>query len=270
MSTFSDKSAMEEALASLHRYVKSMYISVDLPKIDETAIEEYFNTEDSKRQAQFDKMIGASAIQAIYADPEIPKRFKAKVARRASSELQDAFRGAKIEYEYAAGKYGAYGQQANRTYERKKKEIKLCRKAAWLDRLKRNLPRQLTKQAAKQSVKALLTAGGFSIGGPVGALIGFATSLAVDAIWFLVPRKQKETIKKKCGEIAQKACVVVKTIGVKIKSSPVVKKAVDIVEKYVAPLVKPIYEKSKELLSKAKEKIGNGIRRSWKALKSFF
>jgi len=246
-----------------------MFISVDLPEIDAAALEEYFNCTDTSRQASFDKMIGAAAIEAIYTDPEIPKRLKGKVAKRASEELQDAFRGAKVEYEFAIGKFGK-GQESVRKYERAKKEIKLCRKAAWLDKVKRNLPRQLTKQAAKQGVKAALTAGGFSVGGPIGALIGFATGLAVDAVWYLTPKSVKDKIKTKAGEIAQKSCSIIKTVAEQIKASPVVQKAKAVVETYIAPHVKPVYEKAKEALSQTASKVGSAVQRGWKAFKSLF
>ena len=91
MSEFSNKSAMSEALNSLHRYIRSMYISVDLPEIATSALEVYFNCENTELQATFDKMIGAAAIQAIYEDKDIPQWLKARAAKRAAEELQDAW-----------------------------------------------------------------------------------------------------------------------------------------------------------------------------------
>lgn len=265
MSEFSNKAAMSEALSSLHRYIRSMYISVDLPEFDTSEIEKYFNCEDTIQLATFDKMVGAAAMEAIYADPDIPVKNKGNVAKRAAKELQDAFRGAKVEYEFASGKLGI-GQESVRKYERAKKEIYLCRKATWLDKVKRNLPRQAVKQAAKQSVKAALTAGGFSIGGPTGALVGLLTGLAVDAVWYLTPKSVKNTLKRKAGELAQKSRAIVNTVSQKIKSSPTVQKAQTVVEKYVAPHIRPIYEEAKSVISSATKV----ARKGWKAFKSIF
>lgn len=269
MSEFSNKSAMSEALNSLHRYIRSMYISVDLPEIATSALEVYFNCENTELQATFDKMIGAAAIQAIYEDKDIPQWLKARAAKRAAEELQDAFRGAKVEYEFAIGRFGV-GQESVRKYERAKKEIKLCRKAAWLDKVKKNFPRQATKQLAKQGVKAVLTAGGLSVGGPIGAIIGFVTGLAVDAVWYLTPKSVKDKIKKKAGEIAQKSRVIINTVSKQIKTSPIVQKANEVVERYVAPYVRPVYEEAKKVLSKVASTVGNTTRKGCKIVKSLF
>lgn len=269
MSNFSNQAAIDEALKSLHRYIRSMHISVELPDIDQNALEEYFNCEDSSQSATFDKFIKAAAVEAIYNDTEIPKKCKSKVARRASQELVDAFRGAKVEYEFAAGKYGC-GMPSVRRYEREKKMIKLCRKAAFLDRVKKNLPRQATKIAAKHSVKAALTAGGLTMGGPLGAAAGFAVGLAVDAIWFLTPKSVKEKIKQKCGDMAQKAVSIVKTVGNQITATPAFKKAKEVVDTYVAPIVRPVYEKAKEVVTKTTTAVCNAAKKGWKMLKSIF
>lgn len=269
MSNFSNYSAVAEALNSLHRYIRSMHISVELPDIDENALEEYFNCNDTSRQATFDKFIKAAAVDAFYNDPEIPKVLKAKVARRASQELVDAFRGAKVEYEFASGKYGN-GIPSVKRYEREKKEIKLCRKAVFIDRIKRNIPRQVTKVVAKQGVKSAFATIGFATSGPAGAVAGFAVGLAVDAIWFLIPKSVKEKIKQKCGDIAKKSADIVKTIGNKITSTPPIKKAKAIVETYVAPIFHPVYEKAKDIATEATSKICNSVRKGWKVIKAVF
>lgn len=269
MSNFSNQSAVAEALSSLHRYIRSMHISVELPEIEESALEEYFNCDDTSKQATFDKFIKAAAVDAIYNDSEIPRAYKAKVARRAAQELVEAFRGAKVEYEFASGRYGS-GQLAVKRYEREKKEIKLCRKAAFFDRIKNNMPRQLTKTVAKQSVRKMLATGGLAKAGPVGAVAGYAVGLVVDAIWYLTPKSVKQKIKQKCGDIAEKAKAVVKTIGNKIAATPAIQKAKTVVDTYIAPIVRPVYEKAKEITTKATSTICNSVRKGWKALKSFF
>jgi len=269
MSNFSNQSAFQEALSSLHRYIRSMHISVHLPEIDDEALEEYFNCEETTRKATFDKFIKAAAVEAIYNDSDIPRRFKGKVAKRAAQELVDAFRGAKVEYEFAAGRYG-YGMPSVRKYEREKKMIALCRKATFLDRVKKNIPRQLTKMAAKHGVTAALTAGGLSTGGPIGAIAGFAVGLAVDAIWFLTPKTVKDKIKQKCGDMAQRAVSIVKTIGSQITATPTFKKAKSIVDTYVAPVVRPVYEKAKEVVTTTTTTVCNAAKKGWKMLKSIF
>lgn len=267
MNNFSNQAAIDEALKSLHRYIRSMHISVELPDIDRNALEDYFNCEDDIQNATFDKFIKAAAVDAIYSDNEIPKSFKPKVARRASQELVDAFRGAKVEYEFAAGKYGS-GMPSVRRYEREKKMIKLCRKATFLDRIKKNLPRQATKIVAKNSVKTAIAAGGFSVGGPGGAIIGFAVGLAVDAVWYLTPKPIKDKVKQKCGDMAQKAVSIVKSIGNQITASHTFKKAKEVVDTYVAPVVRPVYEKAKEAVVKTTSTVCNAVRKGWKILKS--
>ena len=266
MKNYSDKAAMAEALSSLRRYIRSMYISVEAPDLDESALEEYFNSDDAEVCARFEKIIGIAAIQAVYDDPVFPDSTKERVARRASSELTQAFRGAKIEYEYAAGKYGGNAQKAARTYERKKKEIFLCKKAAFLDRTKRNLPRMATKIAAKEGVKAALTAAGAGVAGPVGALVGLAVGITIDMVWYCTPRSVKEKVKKVAGDIANKARNTIKAVAQKVKESPVVQKAVQVVEKYVAPVIKPVYETAKKVVEKA----GATVSKCWKKFKSLF
>lgn len=246
-----------------------MHISVELPEIDQNALEVYFNCEDAHQNATFDKFIKAAAVEAIYNDPDIPKNCKEKVARRASQELVDAFRGAKVEYEFAAGKYG-YGMSSVRRYEREKKLIQLCRKAAFFDRIKKNLPRQLTKMAAKHGVKTALAAGGLTAGGPIGAAAGFAVGIAVDAVWFLTPKPVKDKIKQKCGDMAQKAVSIVKTVGTHITATPAFKKAKAVIDTYVAPVVRPVYEKAKEVIIKATSTVSNAVKKGWKILKSVF
>ncbi len=272
MSNFEDKSALDQALKTLHRYVRSMYISVDLPEIDNTALETYFNCDDTAELAQFEKMIKCAAVDAIYNDPDIKNEYKANVARKASQELVDAFRGAKMEYEYASGKYGS-GQQSIERYEEEKKKITLCRKAANLDKAKaffkriiNKAPRQLTKKAAKEGVKVALATAGFATGGPVVAILAYATGLAVDAIWYFTPKSVKEKIKEKSMDIAQKAVAVVENIGKKIAATPVVRKAKEVVKTYVAPIVQPVWEKAKDLASKAK----SSLNKHWKNLKAAF
>jgi hypothetical protein len=267
MSDFSNKAAMTEAMKSLHRYIRSMYISVDLPEFEVSAIDYYFNCDDTKELASYDKMIGAAAIAAIAHNPDIPESTKVRVAQRAAAELQDAFRGAKIDYKFASGKFGV-GQESVRKYEREKKENELCRKAAWLDRIKRNTPRQITKIAAKTEVKAALTAGGFTVGGLIGATIGFATGLAVDALWFLTPEEKKEKIKDKSVEIAEKCIKTVNTVAGGIETSPVVQEAKALVNDYVAPIIKPIYDEAKSAFSKVGSGIVNVARKAWIALKA--
>lgn len=269
MNNFGNQAAIDEALKSLHRYIRSMHISVDLPDTDCNTLEEYFNCEDDTQNATFDKVIKAAAVEAIYNDNEIPKSFKSKVAKRASQELVDAFRGAKVEYEFAAGKYGS-GMPSVRRYEREKKMIKLCRKAAFLDRVKKNIPRQATKIIAKNSVRTAIAAGGFSVGGPGGAIIGFAVGIAVDAIWYLTPKPVKDKVKQTCGDLAQKAVSIVKSIGNQISATPAFKKAKEVVDTYVAPVVRPVYEKAKEVVTKTTTALCNAARKGWKMLKSVF
>ncbi|MDE6097922.1 MAG: hypothetical protein K2G24_03445 [Muribaculaceae bacterium] len=269
MSNFSNQAAVDEALKSLHRYIRSMHISVELPEIDKNALEEYFNCEDNARNATFDKFIKAAAVEAIYNDPDIPNKYKAKVAKRAAQELVDAFRGAKVEYEFAAGKYGS-GNQSVRRYEREKKMIKLCRKAAFLDGVKKNLPKQLTKIGAKLYVTTALTAGGLKVGGFWGAAVGFATGIAVDAVCILIPRPIKDKIRQKCGDMAQKAASIVKTIGNQITATPAFKKAKAVVDTYVAPIVRPVYEKARELVTQSTTAVCNAAKKGWKLLKSVF
>lgn len=269
MSNFSNQSAMQEALSSLHRYIRSMYISVPLPEIDNEALMEYFNCEDTTTNATFDKFIQAAAVEAIYNDPDIPKKCKGNVAKRAAEELVNAFRGAKVEYEFAAGKYGC-GKSSVRKYERAKKMIPLCRKATFLDRIKKNLPRLAIKMAAKHGVKAVLTAAGLTAGGPIGALAGFAVGLAVDAVCFLTPEPVKDKIKEKCGDMAQKAVSIVKTIGNQITATPAFKTAKTVVDTYVAPVVQPVYEKAKEAVTKTTTAVCNVAQKGWKKMKSIY
>lgn len=269
MNNFSNQAAVNEAMSSLHRYIRSMYISVDLPELDQTTLEEYFNCEDAQQNATFEKFIKAAAVEAIYNDPEIPRRCKANVARRVSQELVDAFRGTRVEYEFAVGKYG-YGMSSVRKYEREKKMITLCRKATFLDRIKKNIPRQVAKMAAKHAVTAALTAGGLTVGGPLGAIAGFVTGLAVDAIWFLTPKSVKDKVKQKCGDMAQKAVSIVKTVGTKIAATPAFKKAKAVVDTYVAPVVRPVYEKARDVVIKATSRVSNAVKKGWKAFKSIF
>lgn len=269
MNNFSNQAAFNEALSTLHRYVRSMYISVEIPAIEQNALEEYFNCEDYDKSARFEKIIKAAAVEAIYNDTDIPKPFKAKVAKRASRELVETFRAAKVDYEYSAGKYGS-GLTAQRKYEREKKKIRLCREVAFLDKVKKNLPRQTTKIAAKAGVNAALAAGGFTVGGPMGALIGFSVGLAMDAVWYLTPDSVKEKARQKCGEIAQKAVSIVKKISTGISETPVFKKAKNVVDTYVAPLVKPVYEKAKESFEKVTSSVSRALTKGKKWLKSLF
>jgi hypothetical protein len=238
-----------------------MYISVDLPEFDKSAIEEYFNCDNPKQLATFDKMFGAAAFEAIYTDTDIPNLLKGKVAKRAARELLDAFRGAKVEYEFAVGKFGA-GQESIRKYERAKKEIELCKKAAWLDNLKKTMPQQVTKALAKAGVSAALTTIGRSVGGIGGALIGLLTGIAVDAVWNLAPESVKDKIKTKAGEIAQKSLTTIDTVSQKIGSSPIVQKAKAVVEKYVTPYIRTSY---KEAISTIPI-----VRKGWKTFKAIF
>ncbi len=269
MSNFVDKAAMNEALATLYRYRRSMYMTVEIPSVDLEKLEEYFDAETPARIAQFEKMIGAAAIEAIYMDPDIPAKYKSKVARRASEELQQAFRGAKVEYEFAVGKYGV-GQSSVRKYEHKKKQIYICRKAALIDKVKRDFPKQATKMLAKHGLKTALASAGFTVGGLAGAAVGFLTGLAVDAVWYLIPPKKKETVKKKFGEIAEKACKVVNTVCDRVKNSPVVQKAKQVVDTYIAPVVRPVYEKAKEVATTLVESTGNALKKGWKKIKACF
>lgn len=269
MSNFHNQSAVNEALNSLHRYIRSMHISVELPDFNEEAMEEYFNSSDTEQLAMFDKMIKAAAVEAIYSDQEIPKRYKEKVARRAAEELVQAFRGAKVEYEFASGKYGS-GSQSVRRYEREKSLIGLCQKAAFFDKIKKNLPRQLTKQAAKHSVKAALATLGMGTGGLAGAAVGFVVGLAVDGICYLIPKPVKEKIKHKSWELAHKAASLVKKVGSEIAATPAFKKAKSIVETYVYPVVRPVYERAREAVVKTTAIVSNAVRKGWKKLKSMF
>lgn len=269
MSNIGNQSALNEALRSLHRYVRSMHISVDLPEIDQEALEEYFNSDDPGKNATFDKFIKAAAVEAIYEDPDIPKTFKAKVARRAANELVDAFRGAKVEYEFATGKYGV-GNDSVKRYQRELKMITLCRKATLLDKIKKNLPLQATKIVVKEGLKSGLTVAGFAVGGIGGAVLGFVAGVAVDAVVTLTPKSVKTKLKQKCGELAQKAADTVRYIGNVIRDTRPYKKAKEVVEKHVAPIVKPVYEKAKEAIEKATSKISGAVRKCWKVLKSIF
>jgi hypothetical protein len=240
-----------------------MYISVDVPEFDTSEIEKYFNCEDPILLATFDKMFGAAAMEAIYADPDIPTKFKGNVAKRAARELQDAFRGAKVEYEFASGKYGV-GQESVRKYERAKKEIYLCRKATWLDKLKQNLPRLIAKLEVKSGAKSVLkTLGTGDITTNVASLL---IGLAVDTVWYLTPKGVKNTLKRTAGELAQKSRAIINTVSQKIKSSPIVQKAKAVVEEYVAPHIRPIYDEAKSAISSA----AKAARKGWKAIKSVF
>ena len=269
MGNFGDKAALSESLNMLHRYIRSMYISVDLPKEYVERLEGYFDTEDSARAAHFEKMIRAAAMNAIYSDSEIPRACKYKVAHRASEELVQAFRGAKVEYDYSTGKYGC-GQKSAIIYEQKKVAIPLCRKATWIDRVKKNLPKQATKMAAKHGLKASLAGVGLSAGGPLGAALGFCCGLAVDAAWYLTPPQKKEAIKKKFGEMAEKAGKIVNAVSKQIKNNPVVQRAKQVVDTYIAPVVRPVYEKAKEVVTAVAHSAGNAIKKGWKVLKSWF
>lgn len=269
MSNIGNQSALNEALRSLHRYVRSMYISVELPEIDQEALEEYFNNDDPTKNATFDKFIKAAAVEAIYNDSDIPKKFKENVARRAANELVDAFRGAKVEYEFATGKYGT-GTKSVTKYQQELKMITLCRKATLLGSIKKNLPKQATKIVVKEGLKNGLTLAGFAVGGIGGAIIGFIAGVAVDAVVTLTPEPVKVKIKQKCGELAQKSADTVRYIGNVIRDTRPYKKAKVVVEKHIAPIVKPVYEKAKEAVEKATSKISRAVSKGWKALKSVF
>lgn len=271
MSEYRDKAMVQGALASLRRYIRAMYFSVETPEIENEAIEEYFATEDTRALATFEKTVGAAAIRAIYQNPDIPDKQKAKVARRAAAELQDAFRGARLDYRYAAGKLGQ-GALAEAAYERKKAELKLVRKATQLDRVKKHVKamgKKLTKTAVLAVVKEGIAQAGEYFGVPREAMkwVSMAAVVAADAIF---PKKAREAIAAKARTMAQRAVATVVKVAERIKSNPVIKKAAETVKTFIAPVIAPVYEKVREVAHTVREKVSSAGRRCWARLKSVF
>ncbi|MDE6331637.1 MAG: hypothetical protein K2L80_03455, partial [Muribaculaceae bacterium] len=90
------------------------------------------------------------------------------------------------------------------------------------------------------------------------------------AVCILIPRPIKDKIRQKCGDMAQKAASIVKTIGNQITATPAFKKAKAVVDTYVAPIVRPVYEKARELVTQSTTAVCNAAKKGWKLLKSVF
>ncbi len=261
MENYSDKAALADAMQSLHRYIRAMYISVDEKIIDEPIVKEYFETSSAERKVELEKIMAAATVRSVFADPEIPICHKGNVARRAAAEIVEAFSAAKIDYEYCSGKMGT-GLAAQRQYEKLKKANKLAQRAAGLRRIVNNIPVTLSKMAAKEGVKAGLAALGMAVGsagGPAGALVGFLTGLAVDVVIAFTPQSVKDKVQARAEELAEKAANVVANVGRKLMEVEPIRKTVEYVNTEIIPVVK-------KTVTIVKDKLRVG----WKKLKAAF
>lgn len=247
MERFSDQSAVSQALATLQGYLAELPATVNMPELDTKAIEEYFTSDDTERIAQFEKMLGVSAVEAIYNDPNLPKELKFTTAIRGAEEIQDAFRRAKADYEFASGKYGVGGIAVERL-ETEKKEIALCRKATILERLKDELPKMHDKAKAKMQIAWVLAERcGVPQAAPIAAAIAYVYSMGKD-VWKVVPEPVKEVIKTKAKEIARRGLNIVVNVAQRMAKSPIVQMAKSVVESFIPDFLKPEYEAGKKAL----------------------
>lgn len=264
MSNSTNQGALKSALISLRRYIKGMYWNVELPDFDESAFEEYFNCNDSSKNATFEKFIGLAAVEAVYNDPDLSIKEKEQVSRRCSRELQDAFRGAKNDYLLATE------QIDQKEFERRKKAIPIVRKVTTIDTVKKivkkafaNAPKSYAKKVVKDSViRTISTATGTAIGGIPGFLVGLAVGIAIETAIALTPQPVKDKIKETGKELVNGAVNIVKKTSEKLakssigeKATSIVKKASEVVETKVAPVV---------------SKGWNTLKRFGKKVKAFF
>lgn len=264
MSNSTNQAALKSALISLRSYIKGMYWNLELPNFDESAFEEYFNCNDSSKNAEFEKFIGAAAIEAVYTDPDLSIKEKEQVSRRCSRELQDAFRGAKNDYLLATG------QIDPKEFERRKKTLPIVRKVTTIETVKKivkkalgNAPKSYAKKVVKDKViTAITTATGTAIGGPAGFVVGLAVGAAIDAAIALTPQPVKDKIKETGKELVNGAVNIVKNAAKDLakssigeKATSIVKKASEVVETKVAPVV---------------SKGWNTLKRFGKKVKAFF
>ena len=213
---YDERAAIEAGLRALITYNKAMTFSVDEKFIDSDIIEQYFKAEDENKAADLEKIIGASAVKACYDNPDILR--KKHNSQLMASQLLDACRAAKIEYEYNTGKYGV-GLKAEAEYKKRQEEHRIVTTATYIEKAKhdiKRLPARILKSGVKRAIVpvvvghiaasgalgtaiagASVTIASVTISAPlvIGAVVGTAITLAAEAVWRFTPPAVKKKIK---------------------------------------------------------------------------
>lgn len=259
---YDDASAVEAALRCLRQYNHAMWISVDEEHLDKELAERYFRAEEnSEDEINLEKQIGAAAICSCNDNPDIPQKYKVKVANRMYREFLGAFRASKVDFMYSCGKFGMPNlPEAEKERERKHKEIAIVNKVRYLNNVTKIIRRRSKRIIQYEGLKKI-----FHTITDSEPTIKLTSRIIMFASGF-IPEKVKDSIKETADDAFEKTANILNKNVERIKQTEVGKKVTEVYENKIEPIVRVGYEKVAEVCSKVK----HAAKSTWTKIKSFF
>lgn len=257
-----ERAAIESALNNLRRYNRAMYISLDVSALNETKsiVEKYFVASEGSNEAiTLEKLIGRAAIEAVYNNRDVPKKYKKKVAERTAREYIGACKAAKVDYDYTTLAYGS-GLKAEQERERRHKEIAVLKNYHYLEKVTNKIRKAPTRIAKKATISTIVD----TITDEKDE-----TRWAKRAIYFLtdlIPDRVKDTVKDTAKKGFEKTANIIDKAVIRFENTSMGQKVSTFMREKVDPIVERGVNKVIEITSTIKQKVKSG----WTAFKSVF
>ena len=270
-----DHDIVNDALRDFRLYISGMYIQPDdsfFTKELEAQLTEYYRTENPVIEAAYKKMIGTSIIQTCNDSPDIPQKFKSKVAERMVSEVFQTIDASKETYNCLCSR-GRYKVYAPGTIESKKERQKALNEYSVVRKAQLT---QKTKTIAKRMGGRMATK--FAVGGAVLETTGNATAATIVTTAavladVLIPKQTKEKIKEKAEYfkeiVTEKVQTALHIAETKLNETKLGQKVVEAV-KTASHVVHEIKTEVKEFATEAYNGAKKLIKSGWKRLKAAF